>query len=103
MHKFLCSSASRDKATHRCRVILDGLVERTDFVQRLSRRVFRLLPVVVGERGTGEPTGSIVCHRSNVSVVQEARKILYYYPADVNLDTQIRTVGYCEGLVKFTE
>ncbi|CAF3176587.1 unnamed protein product [Rotaria sp. Silwood2] len=34
---------------------------------------------------------------------QEDRKILYYYPFDVNLNRQIRTIGYCEGLVKFTE
>ena len=102
MDKSLCSS-HHSKAGHRCRVILDGLVERTDLVQRLSRRVFHLLPVVVRERGTGETTGSIVCHRLNVSFVQEARKILYYHPADVNIDTQIRTIGYCEGLVKFTE
>ncbi|CAF4700724.1 unnamed protein product [Rotaria socialis] len=34
---------------------------------------------------------------------QENRKILYYYPSDVDIDRQIRTVGYCEGLVKFTE
>ncbi|CAF0807914.1 unnamed protein product [Adineta ricciae] len=34
---------------------------------------------------------------------QEGRKILYYYPADTDIDRQIRTVGYCEGLVKFTE
>ncbi|CAF4313750.1 unnamed protein product, partial [Rotaria sordida] len=34
---------------------------------------------------------------------QEDRKILYYYPSDTNLNRQIRTIGYCEGLVKFTE
>ncbi|CAF1140482.1 unnamed protein product [Adineta steineri] len=34
---------------------------------------------------------------------QEARKILYYYPSDTEIDRQIRTVGYCEGLVQFTE
>jgi len=34
---------------------------------------------------------------------QEARKILYYYPSDVDFDRQVRTVGYCEALVKFTE
>ncbi|CAF4532770.1 unnamed protein product [Rotaria sp. Silwood1] len=34
---------------------------------------------------------------------QEERKILYYYPSDINLDRQIRTIGYCEGLVQFTE
>jgi hypothetical protein len=34
---------------------------------------------------------------------QEGRKILYYYPSDMNIDRQIRTVGYSEGLVKFTE
>ncbi|UJR21771.1 hypothetical protein I4U23_024846 [Adineta vaga] len=34
---------------------------------------------------------------------QEERKILYYYPAETDIDRKIRTVGYCEGLVKFTE
>ncbi|CAF3365031.1 unnamed protein product [Rotaria sp. Silwood1] len=34
---------------------------------------------------------------------QEHRKILYYYPSNVDIDRQIRTIGYCEGLVKFTE
>ncbi|CAF1078394.1 unnamed protein product [Adineta steineri] len=34
---------------------------------------------------------------------QEARKILYYYLSDPEIDRQIRTVRYCEGLVQFTE
>ncbi|CAF3062198.1 unnamed protein product [Rotaria socialis] len=34
---------------------------------------------------------------------QEHQKILYYYPSDVEFNRQTRTVGYCEGLVKFTE
>lgn len=34
---------------------------------------------------------------------QEGRKILYYYPSDTDIDKQIRTVGYSEGLFRFTE
>ncbi|CAF0741220.1 unnamed protein product [Rotaria sordida] len=34
---------------------------------------------------------------------QEHRKILYYYPSNVDIDRQIRTIGYCEGLIQFTE
>jgi len=26
-----------------------------------------------------------------------------YYPSTVDIDRQIRRIGYCEGLVKFTE
>jgi hypothetical protein len=34
---------------------------------------------------------------------EEGRKILYYYPSNIDIDRQIRRIGYCEGLVKFTE
>ncbi|CAF0794211.1 unnamed protein product [Adineta ricciae] len=34
---------------------------------------------------------------------QEEQKILYYHPSTRELDRKIRTIGYCEGLVKFTE
>lgn len=34
--------------------------------------------------------------------VQEDKKILFYYPTDVELDTKIRQIGLCEAVVKFT-
>jgi len=34
--------------------------------------------------------------------VQEAKKVLFYYPADVELDTKIRQIGLCEAVIKFT-
>jgi len=34
--------------------------------------------------------------------VQEHKKILFYYPADVELDTKIRQIGLCEAVIKFT-
>jgi len=34
--------------------------------------------------------------------VQEAKKVLFYYPTDVELDTKIRQVGLCEAVTKFT-
>ncbi|CAF4619498.1 unnamed protein product, partial [Rotaria sp. Silwood2] len=41
----------------------------------------------------------ILCEKEG----QEQRKLLYYYPSNVDIDRQILTIGYCEGLVKFTE
>jgi len=34
--------------------------------------------------------------------VQEHKKILFYYPTDVELDTKIRQIGLCEAVTKFT-
>ena len=34
---------------------------------------------------------------------QEEKKILYYHPAEVDLDTKIRDVGLVEAISKFTE
>jgi len=34
--------------------------------------------------------------------VQEHKKILFYYPTDVELDTKIRQIGLCEAVIKFT-
>ena len=34
---------------------------------------------------------------------QEHKKILYYHPPDVDIDTKIKNVGLCEAVVKFTE
>ncbi|CAG0880292.1 unnamed protein product [Cyprideis torosa] len=33
---------------------------------------------------------------------EEENKILFYYPPDTDIDTQIRNVGLCEAVVKFT-
>ncbi len=32
---------------------------------------------------------------------QEAKKILFYHPAEVELDTQIKEIGLCEAILKF--
>ncbi|GIX67544.1 vacuolar fusion protein CCZ1 homolog [Caerostris darwini] len=32
----------------------------------------------------------------------EKNKILYYYPAEIDLNTKVRTVGLCEAVIKFT-
>lgn len=45
----------------------------------------------------------IYCPSLCVKEGQEGRKILYYYPSTVDIGSQIRRIGYCEGLVKFTE
>jgi len=37
-----------------------------------------------------------------VNGVQEDKKILFYYPTDVELDTKIRQIGLCEAVIKFT-
>lgn len=37
-----------------------------------------------------------------VDTVQEAKKVLFYYPTDVELDTKIRQIGLCEAVIKFT-
>ena len=34
---------------------------------------------------------------------QEHKKILYYYPADVDIDSKIKNVGLVEATVKFSE
>jgi len=34
--------------------------------------------------------------------VQEEKKIMFYYPTDVELDTKIRQIGLCEAIIKFT-
>jgi len=34
--------------------------------------------------------------------VQEEKKVLFYYPTDVELDTKIRQIGLCEAVIKFT-
>jgi len=34
--------------------------------------------------------------------VQENKKILFYYPMEVELDTKIRQIGLCEAVMKFT-
>ncbi|CAM9898124.1 unnamed protein product [Lampetra fluviatilis] len=33
---------------------------------------------------------------------EEHKKILYYYPSEVNIDDKIRSVGLCEAIVQFT-
>lgn len=33
---------------------------------------------------------------------EEDKKILFYYPTDVELDTKIRQIGLCEAVIKFT-
>ncbi|GAB6032648.1 vacuolar fusion protein ccz1 [Chamberlinius hualienensis] len=34
---------------------------------------------------------------------EEYNKIFYYYPPDTDKDEQVRSVGFCEAMVKFTE
>jgi len=44
------------------------------------------------------------CNRICITVVwsQEDKKVLFYYPTDVELDTKIRQIGLCEAVIKFT-
>jgi len=35
--------------------------------------------------------------------VQEHKKILYFHPQNVALDTQISNIGLCEAVMKFTQ
>ena len=39
----------------------------------------------------------------NFMFLQEHKKILFYYPADADVDTNIKNIGLCEAIVKFTE
>ncbi|CAL1277491.1 unnamed protein product [Larinioides sclopetarius] len=41
---------------------------------------------------------SSYCRREN----DEKNKILYYYPAEVDLNSKVRSVGLCEAVIKFT-
>ena len=33
---------------------------------------------------------------------EEEKRVLYYYPPDVAIDTKIRQIGLCEGIIKLT-
>jgi hypothetical protein len=39
----------------------------------------------------------------NVICFQEHKKILYFYPQGVTLDSQITQIGLCEAIIKFTQ
>lgn len=41
---------------------------------------------------------SSYCEREN----EEQNKVLYYYPTDADTDTQVKCVGLCEAVIKFT-
>lgn len=35
-------------------------------------------------------------------LLQEKNKVLFYYPSNTEIDTQIKDVGLCEAIIKFT-
>jgi len=37
------------------------------------------------------------------SVLQEHKKVLYYFPKNTDLDTKVKQVGLCEAMVTFTQ
>lgn len=38
----------------------------------------------------------------NFFLIQEEKKILFYYPHSVAIDTKIKHIGLCEAIIKFT-
>lgn len=37
------------------------------------------------------------------SLLQEEKKILFYYPSGSPIDTKIKDIGLCEAIIKFTK
>lgn len=35
--------------------------------------------------------------------LQEHKKIVFFYPKETDIDTQIKHIGLCEAIVRFTE
>ncbi len=43
------------------------------------------------------------CGTDHYNFRQEHKKILFYYPADADIDTKIKNIGLCEAIIKFTK
>lgn len=36
-------------------------------------------------------------------LIQEHKKILFYYPSEMDIDSKVKEVGLCEAIIKFTK
>ncbi|RYG42770.1 DUF1712 domain-containing protein [archaeon] len=47
------------------------------------------------DRGAG-------CSDEEADITERAERLLYFFPSEVNMESQLRHVGFCEGLIQFT-